>query len=578
MNLAKKLFYLTILVISIFTLGSAKAHASYDTSGVWTEADGTSLDPGVNWKFDAASGTLTFSGGNTLPKTGRGYENERPWFMTDATDEGEAIRKIVFEQPIRLSTSPAHLFYRLENLESIDGLEKLDASQAVDMRMMFQECKKLENIDGVAGWDVSNVTDLSFIFSQCENLKSLAALKDWNVSNATGMGGLFSGTDIKNTQGLENWNTGNAINMGYLFSGCKNLENLDGLLNWDVRKNTSLILSFYECFSLENLDGLRNWKADNLVDMGDAFASCEGLKNADAVKNWHVNKLISAGAWFASCTKMKSVDLSTWNTRNISLDQIFYIFSNCPQLESITLGKDSVMSSHTKLAAIDTKSGIYTGEWIGLNTGKVYSSSDDFMTNYDGSQPDTYVWRKAPTYTVNYRFISSLTEKTLPDEITKLLPSAAAGNLTQAMIDSPVLSVTKVTTADGTWTFKGWDKAQVKIENTDEVVTGIWEFTANPVPDKPKPEDPDQPKPEDPNNSNPTNPKPGNNSPSPIKQPPTPNQPAPAASTNDCPKINTILPKTGDRSDILLAIFGLLIIGSVINFFIFCKQNLESQE
>ncbi|WP_260448474.1 SHIRT domain-containing protein [Listeria innocua] len=71
-------------------------------------------------------------------------------------------------------------------------------------------------------------------------------------------------------------------------------------------------------------------------------------------------------------------------------------FSGCSKLESITLGENSIFYSIVKLPAINTTDGNYSGEWIGVDTENIYTSSDDFMDNYDGNISDTYVWRGTP--------------------------------------------------------------------------------------------------------------------------------------------------------------------------------------
>jgi surface protein len=568
MKFVKHLFYLTILFVSILAVGAAKVHASYDTSGLWTDAESVSLDPGINWKFDAASGTLTFSGGGrNIPRTSNSYPDNRPWFRNEATDNGQAIKKIVFEQEFALPKLSEYLFYNLVNLQEIDGLDKLDTSNVTSMSAMFELCNRLENFEGLKDWDVSNVTDMSMMF-QFTGIENTASLSKWNVSNVKTFFATFANCEsLANISSLANWDVGNAEMFGALFGGCVQLENIEPLSSWNTSRaeNIDDLLSFT---AVQNLEPLRNWEVKNVHGMHEVFNNCKALEDATALGNWNAENITLIEDIFSDCVNLKKVDLSSFNTRSVFNGIHGWVFANCRQLQSIKLGKDSVFTKNANLPAIDTSSGEYTGEWIGLITGRVYSSSDDFMTNYDGSQPDTYVWRKAPTYMVSYRFISVLTEKTLPDEITKLLPSAVTGNLTQEVITSPELSATEIITADGAWTFKGWDKAGVKIENADEIVTGTWQFTANPIPDKPKPENPDKPKPENPNIPNPNKPKPGNNTPLPVKQSP---MPAPIVLSKDCPKNKTVFPKTGERSDILLSVFGLLITGSAVKYFISSK-------
>ncbi|MDR2975783.1 MAG: BspA family leucine-rich repeat surface protein [Streptococcaceae bacterium] len=582
MKFGKKLFGLLILLMSVFAIGTSKAFAASDATGRW----GT-VDSGIDWEFKEDSGTLTFTSGGWVPSSG---EN-KSWFDTDATDKGQAIKKIVFQQPVSLTGFADHLFNDLANLESIDGLEKIDSSHAELLVSTFMGCQKLKNIDGLSNWDTSHVTSLERIFTDCYAVENFTALKDWNVSNVINLRSAFSSTAIENAKALEAWNTQNVTTMDYMFLNCTHLKSLDGLENWDTQNLKLMNLAFNQCENLENIDALRNWNTKNMVSMSSILGRCARLTNADALRNWNTENLTSAMYWFIKCQNLNSIDLTNWNTRSLESWKQKGQFSECAQLKAIALGENSVFTSEADLPEIDTSSGEYTGEWIGLNTGKIYSSSADFITNYDGTVPDTYVWRKTPTYNIFYSFVSDPLGIELPIEVTRLLPPAVIGDKNKTIVDSPVLTDKEIDLGNDTWIFEGWDKNQVTIEGADEQVVGKWQDIHKNQPDKPKPEEPEPVKP----NPGPTNPspdkpkpipsKPQPDKPDPGKNTPVPQKPAPIINTNSSNKpINlnnlnsakpsdtenkTNLPKTGDSSGVELVVigFGFIIIVAIVVFY-----------
>ncbi|MDR2976145.1 MAG: hypothetical protein LBV19_02380, partial [Streptococcaceae bacterium] len=57
----KKLFYLILLLLAVFSFGSLKAQAATSASGVWSDESTADGATGLNWTFDADTGTLSFT-------------------------------------------------------------------------------------------------------------------------------------------------------------------------------------------------------------------------------------------------------------------------------------------------------------------------------------------------------------------------------------------------------------------------------------------------------------------------------------------------------------------------------------
>ena len=84
-------------------------------------------------------------------------------------------------------------------------------------------------------------------------------------------------------------------------------------------------------------------------------------------------------------------------------------------------------------------------------------------------------------YEKKHEFISGTAGKELPQEIKDLTPETEK-NLENGTKTTPTQpSKTEVNTADGTWTFKSYDKAEETINGADAHFVGTWDFTPNPT-------------------------------------------------------------------------------------------------
>lgn len=128
----------------------------------------------------------------------------------------------------------------------------------------------------------------------------------------------------------------------------------------------------------------------------------------------------------------------------------------------------------------------------------------------DKAEYDMWQVAKKDAYQVLYAFESGTSDKTLPNEVTSLLPKDSAKYFEGDTVTAIQPEKTEIAVSGGVWKFKGYD-ADSKVASDDHVndegyiqFTGTWEFELNTnVPDKPddggdkpKPDKPEQNKPE----------------------------------------------------------------------------------
>ena len=116
------------------------------------------------------------------------------------------------------------------------------------------------------------------------------------------------------------------------------------------------------------------------------------------------------------------------------------------------------------------------GTWIF----KSYDKNEATISGADVHFVGTWDFTPAPTYKATHEFVSGTAGKDLPQAVKDLLP-ADKSDLADGTKATPTQPVkTEVKTADGTWTFKSYDKTEEIINGADAHFVGTWEFTATP--------------------------------------------------------------------------------------------------
>ncbi|EGG39702.1 LPXTG-anchored SHIRT domain periscope protein [Streptococcus sp. 27098_8_134] len=117
------------------------------------------------------------------------------------------------------------------------------------------------------------------------------------------------------------------------------------------------------------------------------------------------------------------------------------------------------------------------GTW----TFKSYDKAEETINGADAHFVGTWTFTPAPTYKATHEFVSGTAGKELPQEVKSLLP-ADKPDLADGTKTTPTQPTkTEVKTADGTWTFKSYDKAEETINGADAHFVGTWDFTPAPI-------------------------------------------------------------------------------------------------
>ncbi|WP_195514045.1 BspA family leucine-rich repeat surface protein [Enterococcus sp. 1001283B150225_161107_E12] len=186
-----------------------------------------------------------------------------------------------------------------------------------------------------------------------------------------------------------------------LFIDLRNLEIIENIDRMDVSNVENMQMMFSGTSNLRELD-LRNWDTSNVTDMGGMFQSASSITELD-LGNWNTSALVSTVYMFNGATSLTKLDISNWDiARSIF---VLAMFNNTP-LKTIVLGEKTVFLTASSVGSTNLPqieiTDQYTGRWVleeslTSETGVIaFENSTEFMNNYDGTYPGTYIWEPVP--------------------------------------------------------------------------------------------------------------------------------------------------------------------------------------
>lgn len=186
-----------------------------------------------------------------------------------------------------------------------------------------------------------------------------------------------------------------------LFIDLRNLEIIENIDRMDVSNVENMQMMFSGTSNLRELD-LRNWDTSNVTGMGGMFQSASSITELD-LGNWNTSALVSTVYMFNGATSLTKLDISNWDiARSIF---VVAMFNNTP-LKTIVLGEKTVFLTASSVGSTNLPqieiTDQYTGRWVleeSLTSGTgviAFENSTEFMNNYDGTYPGTYIWEPVP--------------------------------------------------------------------------------------------------------------------------------------------------------------------------------------
>ncbi len=239
-----------------------------------------------------------------------------------------------------------------------------------------------------------------YTFGDLGDIGEIKGLENIDTSQVRSMQGLFTGDRITGTLDLNSWDTSHLSMVMDLFAGAQ-VDQIK-MNRWDMR-HVSRTTNMFSGLQTDSLD-LSGWTLAQATDLSEMFSG-SSMRRLN-VSGWQTPQLNYAKNTFQGMENLKSLDLSSFDLTHIKTDYHGYsgMLNGLGELHELKLGPKSVLHDSQKLqsAGLSMTSGnrLYTGFWqnVGKGTvkdpvGKQVWTADQLMLQYDGSQPETYVWQ-----------------------------------------------------------------------------------------------------------------------------------------------------------------------------------------
>ncbi len=363
------------------------------------------------------------------------------------------ITSVVIEDSFANNTtlsSTAYWFYGFQNLATITGLSNLNTGNVTDMQYMFYDCSLLESVD-VSGFNTANVTNMSGLFYKCHKLQTLN-LSNFNTFKVTNMSWMFYGcNELTKIYAGSYWTTSSVNQSEEMFVNCTKLVGSAGttydeshvdasyahidlapsnpgyLSDPDassyneayavLSENNTVLTFYYDTNKSTHPDAMsvgpftqaseRGWNsymtdittvifddsfanATNITSTAYWFADCSSLTEIRGIGNLNTSNVTTMLWMFCGCTSLSSIDLSGFNTVNVTDMSYMFMRTGFTSLDISSFSTYKVTQTDNMFRGCFGLTTIYVGsDW---NTGAITSGADMFLncSNLVGGAGTTY--------------------------------------------------------------------------------------------------------------------------------------------------------------------------------------------
>ena len=253
------------------------------------------------------------------------------------------------------------MFRGCESMQEID-LYNFNTAKVKYIGFMFRDCTALTTIYVGDGWSTSSVADDDFMFTDCTNLVGGAgtvydenyveiqyARVDEGETNPGYLTKKEAYTVLLNKtftfyfDGKRLQREGTTYDLNsldwYWSDDCKKVSTVVFDPSFAALRPTSTSYWFADMTHLTEIQGYENLNTSAVTDMASMFRNCEALTTIDLTSFDTHNVSNFASMFYAeNFSLLESVDLSSFDTRNATTAN--YMFYGCTELKTIYVGDD----------------------------------------------------------------------------------------------------------------------------------------------------------------------------------------------------------------------------------------------
>ena len=187
-------------------------------------------------------------------------------------------------------------FCDMNNLTTIEGLQRLDTSNVTSMRWMFCRCYKLSAID-ITGLDTSNVTDMHGMFICCGAAQSIK-FDGIDTSKVKDMGEMFEMCWALGSVDMSSFDLSSVSDMSSMFERCDVLTSVN-MRGVNVTCPTTINRMFLSDLKLKTID-VSGLTVTGSVETSDVFPRADGsdLQSITVGPGWQINEFSAFGGGY----------------------------------------------------------------------------------------------------------------------------------------------------------------------------------------------------------------------------------------------------------------------------------------
>ena len=312
-----------------------------------------------------SNGTVTIGAGTAQTGSGSAVQSRFPEIWRPH------IECIVFNDTVTAGANMYDFFARLPNLVAIENIHLLNTTNTIRMTRMFSHTPSLVAVD-LSSWNTPNLQVIYRMF-YTSGIEVVNLGGSFNPVNVTNMGSMFwHSANLTSVGDLSGWDTGNVIRSSRMFQGTHSLQAVD-VSNW----NTSSLEIAYHMFdnarSITTLD-LSGWDTSNVTRTQNMFANAWNLTTIGDISQWNTTSVDNMNSMFRDARSLVSLNLSGWDTRHMTGNNMNLLLGGTLSLREITLGEHfwvpRLEGSNPSLPNVPNDVN-FTGRWRNVGVGTV---------------------------------------------------------------------------------------------------------------------------------------------------------------------------------------------------------------
>ena len=238
----------------------------------------------------------------------------------------DSVKSIIIDDPAktRFPDDASNMFSWYPNVESMTGLEGVDASHTTNFTGMFKGLLKLKTTVNLSSWDTSSATSLSMMFMDT-NLGMFKGYEGFRLDGAS--------LDLSNM--FNSSKTGGSIDLSAWSIGAHTvISSMDGMFSGTVAEEISIKGDLAEKGAQSNefmlsgtnagIEGFGDLNMSNSKNARQMFAKAK-LSGRMDLSSWDMSSVSDADQMFSEFNASDDMNVSSWSMPLITSTQ--YMFS-----------------------------------------------------------------------------------------------------------------------------------------------------------------------------------------------------------------------------------------------------------